>query len=279
MKVRRVTLAVLLVITLVVIADVWYTGVGAFSGPPHFEVKLQNKESWDYPNSVKEQCFTLLSSDLTGIQIENKYGEITIKGTEGDEMTVISTITVYADTEDDAEQYLKKVQVIETDGDSGAAEYMLPNVPAGPEVRGVIVNYEVSLPKNLAASVGNRYGTIRVHEVEGEMEINASFSHIMVREFKGRLDAETEFSTLEIQDFAGSLDLDDSYSTIKVDLVDVQEGYNFDLRSAYGSLHHNIPLEEKVNDRNILRATGITQAGEFPIRIRSNFGTVHVHVR
>ena len=54
MKVRRVTLAVLLVITLVVIADVWYTGVGAFSGPPHFEVKLQNKESWDYQivNSV-----------------------------------------------------------------------------------------------------------------------------------------------------------------------------------------------------------------------------------
>lgn len=279
MKVRRVTLAVLLLITAVAVADIWYLGVGAFSGPPHFEVKLQCKDSCDYPSSVKKQRFTVLSSDLTSIQIENQYGEITVRGTEGDEMTVVSTITVYGDTEEDAEQYLETVQVIETKEDSGAAEYMLPNVPAGPEIRGVIVNYEVDLPKNLAASVGSQYGTIRADEVEGEMEISASFSDVMVHGFKGILKADTEFSTLDIQDLAGSFDLDDSYSTVKLDLVDVQEGYRFDLRLEYGSLHHNMPLEKKVDDGNIIRAAGKTQAGNFPIRIRSSFGTVHVHVK
>ncbi len=199
---------------------------------------------------VSGQVFSI-SDDIKELYLNNEAGSIVIRGEDREDIFLYYKLTVYADSEELAESYIRDLSVREdTRGGRLSLKLDKGEMPRG--VNMVKVDYNLSVPEALFLNIQNKNGVLRVEKMAGDMvlrnsyeecqvldiagqaEINVNYGKVFVRNIKGNTKIKSAYnSQVDIGDIGGDLILDDRYSS-KIMLADIDG--SLDLDSEFGSL-------------------------------------------
>lgn len=267
MKIRRITLVILLLLSALFVADIRYFGGRSSTKQPsiHFDVSSRMRE-WAVE---RDESFVHSQADITSLALYGQHGMIELRNGDTDQIVVQATIGA------DDEEILEQFEVKETRlGSELRYELSEEKTQGLPEVALSLI---VEVPAGMEVHIQQNFGRVRVHGFRGFLSLQANFSEVMVGDLQGTADIQSSFSVLDLRKIAGPLTLNDSFSTTKIELVAVDGGYDFDLNVNNGTLKNNAGLQLDVADNSM---TGRGQWGEglHPIVIRSSFGSVTLHL-
>lgn len=268
MKIRRITLAVLLLVTLIFVADVRYSSQGnRWVGKPSVHFQINPRLSSLKDRVEKSQTFRHPQGQLTSLVVKGQVGKVELKSTDGQDLIIRATVT------GEAEEDLIGWEVAEKIAHSEIS-YELTGEPidSQPDVG---VDFVVEAPAGMDVRVVQNLGNVAVEDFVGFLDLETNFSNVIVQGLQGSAAIRSQFSTIELREIAGPLTLEDGFSTSRIELVTSLEGYNFDIDIINGTLSGNVPLQQNTS-QNILTAYGTSGEGVHPVVITSNFGTVRL---
>lgn len=269
MKIRRYTLAVLVLLTLLFLVDVRYVQPHLVrSGEPsvRFHVRPLIRTGF---TAEKSQVFTRPQGQLTSLMLQGSFGTVEVVSSSGEDLVIRTTIA--AEKESDLEGF----EVRESISDS---ELSYELAYSGPEpAPAASLSYQVEVPAGMEVSVVYSYGQVEVKEFVGFLQLLTSFSRVYVQELQGSLSVNNAYGSVELKGIAGPLRLDNVFATSLVDLAPVDGGYYFQVEVTNGRLQGQAPLEREVR-QNSITAQGRYGEGVHPVVINSSFGTVTLNL-
>ena len=115
------------------------------------------------------------------------------------------TITVYADTEEQAADYLQKLSVDEEKKEAKLNLSFKEARVRAEYVRSVRVDYEIKMPKGMYNEITNNQGAIVIEEINGDLQLFGTRAPITVKNVTGSLDVTSKFSEFEIININGDI--------------------------------------------------------------------------
>lgn len=269
MKIRRITVAVLLLLSLLYAADLRYFKSGS-SGEPHFHLEIGPTRRPFVPQAERTVSFTRGQGELTSLKIAGLRGAVELTSTEADELKIWAAVKA------DREETLQAWEVVE-EITQGEISYRLVGEGSSglPEVG---VDFRVEVPAGMEVAIEQNFGTVEVADFVGYLKLTTRFSQTRVAGLQGTLEVENQMGSLVLRDLAGPLYLQDSFSTSEVELVEIDGGYSFQIEAANGTIRGNAPLQSEKR-QNITTAQGRSGEGIHPVVIKSSFGVVKIDLK
>lgn len=194
---------------------------------------------------------TYIVNSSAGIDIDNKYGNITVSTWDEDKIDLDITIKVSGGNEDWVNEKLNSIDInitalkslvsaVTTIGNSS-----LKSKGSGNSFE---INYVIKIPKNGSVKLNNKYGNITTLNLESTTDIACKYGKIILGKLNGdsnRIEIgysqnssidyiksgniEARYSGIKINE-AGNLNLDANYTD-----VSLQEGQNIKCKGNYGT--------------------------------------------
>lgn len=266
MKTRRITLAVLVLLTVLFVADVRYFGGNQSKEPSIFFEVGPNLHG---AQVEKKETFVQSQGEFTTLLIKGQQGVITLRSTEGDEIRVDSTIGA------DRQDVLDRLAIQEHIAGPELSYELSGEQNGGLQNAGV--SFVVEVPAGMEVSIEQHFGQVKVDNFVGFLNLKTSFSEVDVGGLEGTAAIQSSFGEVDLRQIAGPITLNESFSTSTIGLLPLDGGYDFDIEVTNGTLQHNAELQvDKTDNRTIAR--GQWGEGVHPIVIRSNFSTVTVNL-
>jgi len=179
-----------------------------------------------------------LKSGVTALNLQNKFGEITINDSGGDSVTIDVKIVVENAYEGKAEYLLRQINIaISKSGKTVTAE---TNISSDFKTKqNFSINYKVNIPANCDLDISNKYGSLSVAKLEARGKFDIAYGNITTgsmntpdnssvllnlsygkadMEDVNKLNAEIKYSKLYM-DKIDYLQLDSKYSSMSIDEV------------------------------------------------------------
>ena len=157
------------------------------------DVVESNAPSFGKKDHFREVIKTFPAADIDDLDLDNFNGNISIEGTEGDELEV--NVMVYADSEEN----LKNVEIAFT-----GKNHLKITSKALKVQHQCAIEYEIKLPSGIALNnVYNSNGKISVANCSGEGQFITSNGSIKVDDFKGNTDIRTNNGSIEAEEVSG----------------------------------------------------------------------------
>lgn len=194
---------------------------------------------------------TYIVNSNAGIDISNKYGNITVSTWDEDKIDLDITIKVSGANENWVNEKLNSIDI-----DINALKSMVTAVTtignSSLKSRGSSnsfeINYVIKIPKNGSVKLDNKYGNITTLNLEASTDIACKYGKIMIGQLNGtnnRIEMgysqnstidyiksgniEARYSGIKINE-AGNLNLDANYTD-----VSLKEGQNIKYQGSYGN--------------------------------------------
>jgi len=167
----------------------------------------------------------------TAIDVESRFGSITITGAEANEFSVAATITGHAPTEEEAQELAEKTQ-IRLDS-SGNTLRVRADTPTTGNNRSVSVSYTITAPKRINAKCESAYGSLHVAGIEGTVSGKSDNGSIKVESIQGSVSVRTSYGSITCTNVTGQMiDLQSNNGSITV--ADVKGPAK--VETSYGSI-------------------------------------------
>lgn len=246
-----------------------------------------------------------VKSQITALDVSNKFGTIEINDFGGDSVTVDVTITVEASTEARAEQLMDLIEInINRSGGMLKAQTVISDDFKSKQ--NFSIDYKINIPKDRNLSVENKFGNVAVQGLDaaGAFEIaygnltagvlNAPGDGVLLELAYGKADIESvnkmmgevKYSKVFVGT-AGSLNMETKYSGINVDELeslsleskydDVKLGHAGSVTAE--SKYTNYALDELAGSLNIDTQYGSVRVGKVlpdfsKIEITNSYGGI-----
>lgn len=266
MRIRRITLAVLFLLTVLMIADVRYLGTDLSTNRQSSINFNVDRKAPDFAVE-KQQTFVQPQNGFTALVVKGQLGTIELTSTTENTIKVSATIGA------ENQEVLDRLEVKETVSGSEVRYELTGQNGEGMAESGV--SFVVEIPAGMEASIEQNFGSIKVDSFVGFLSLDSNFSDVDVRGLEGTATIQSNFSDVDLRQIAGPITLQDSFSTSTVELLPIDGGYDFDLEVNNGTLKQNAGLKVNRVEKRTL-AQGPTGEGVHPVVIRSSFGTVTV---
>jgi DUF4097 and DUF4098 domain-containing protein YvlB len=197
-------------------------------------------------------------SGHTRLRLEGINGEVTVTGVDGQaSVTIEGERRVESNSSSDAEAHLRELEV-QVD-ESGNEIFVETIQPRDSEGRNYIVNYRISVPKDMEVMLGHINGNIYLRDLSG-----SSLADLVNGRIEGRLSLPPD-GLIDISTVNGTLDLDiptDTSARVAANVVN-------------GSIHvHNLSLTDSTSTKTSLRGT--LGSGRGRIDLNAVNGTIDV---
>ncbi|MCK9526895.1 MAG: hypothetical protein M0R49_13340, partial [Limnochordia bacterium] len=241
MKIRRIALAVLGLLTVLFIADVRYFGRDDSIKEP--SIRFNIGSSFDTNKVEKKQTFTQSQGGFTSLSIKGQQGVIQLISTDKDEIRVTSTIGA------DNQKILDSVEINQSISGSELS-YALTG-GRSEDLQDAGVSFVVEVPAGMEVSIEQNFGTVGVRDFVGFLNLNTSFSAVDVWGLEGTAIIQNSFGDLDLRQVAGPITLNDSFSTSTIELLAIDGGYDFDIEVTNGSLKHNAGFQVDISENRV----------------------------
>lgn len=156
-----------------------------------FEKKVQSGE-YKMKSKAYSKSYNVDANDK--LQIENRYGKITVNTWAKNEVKVDVEIKTYANEDDDAQKLLDMVKINDSKDGNGVSfktqigDENTKNTWWGTmttngktTVRKTVVNYTVYMPAKSALTIANSYGGIILPELYGKLDIKNTYGSLSAK--------------------------------------------------------------------------------------------------
>lgn len=214
------------------------------------------------------QSYSVSASDR--LQVENRYGNITITHWSKNEVAIRVEIECKARNEARAQESLDRIQ-IETKKESGivsAITTIKKEMNGNSNNESMSINYYIQMPPKLAADLEQKYGNINLpNDNNGNMDIHVKYGNLNAGNFTANVKIEAKYGNIEVGNLqnaqldlgyvgnakvrnANELTIDSKYS--KLAMQDVQ---SLRMEMKYGNLIienvSRLDMEVKYSDATI----------------------------
>lgn len=206
---------------------------------------------------------TKISTTAKGVAANNKYGNITVKHWDKQEVSVIVKITAKASTEEAAKEITKSIDI--KFNESGGVLSASSVFPIMLEMNGdkkLSVDYEITLPSSYTIDLKNKYGNIVFPPTtqKGKTDIDAKYGNINGSVFTGALSIDSKYGNISI-DKIGSGDITCGYCKgcviNEAGTLDIEMEYSDLTMKSAGKVNAELAYSGlKVNDISTLDASG-----------------------
>ncbi len=166
------------------------------------------------------------------IEIENKYGEVTIKTWDKDEVTLKATIRAWSGSESRAEGILEDITVTHRkSGNTVSIKTIVSSRNNGSNYnQGFEINYEISMPAQAYLELSNRFGAVSLEDHAGGLELEVEHGNLRTGHLTGaeKKYVRVRFGQVDIDEFsAGEMNVQHGNCTVKTvgnAFLDVRHG-------------------------------------------------------
>jgi hypothetical protein len=145
------------------------------------------------PKSFSQEKSMLYSaSEFSGIEINNKHGDIILSAWDRDSVKIEIKITTYGESRNSAKKVINQIRIVTSEANhllnlrTSFRDDFFSNHP-------VNITYQVSLPAQYKVKLTNRFGNISISSVTGFIDLNMEYGQLqqtgieMVDSIKGNL--------------------------------------------------------------------------------------------
>lgn len=188
------------------------------------DVKLKSKTySKSYPVDANDK-----------LQIDNRYGKVTVNTWNKNEFKVDVEIKAYANDDDAAQKLLDQVNITDSkensvvafttvigDKDHSKTSFWTSWSSDGKaSVNKTIINYTVYMPSKSALSITNHYGGTVLPDMNGRVTINSSYGSLVAKALTNTGNViNVKYGSADIESLIGS-DLDVAYGSLNLQSAD-----------------------------------------------------------
>lgn len=277
MRNRRIVIIVLAVLTVLAGIDLRYNLIsGADRGISGFEFKISINDSDRYPAHTKSQSLVVPIDGIKELSVINDMGETNVYGADTDQITITGSITVSAETEEEAQAYAESL-TLQVDQTDNRAELRLIEPQRPKEIKNVKVNYEITMPKNMALAVDAEYNKVHLENLTGAVQIWAGFSSVTAKNLIGSVGGSFDFSNVEFDQFGGSLYSENNFSNLELYLAPESSGFTFNVEVDFGVLSGNVDLERQETGESLINAKGKIGDGKNQVTVSASFSNVDIY--
>ncbi len=140
----------------------------------------------DADKQVKIYSKTYAVDAGTKLDINNRYGKVTVNTWNKSEFKVDVQIQVTADKADDTKKFIDKISI--SDSKQGQVVSFRTNIASHPDLfngntssRKIEINYVVYMPAQNALDITNKYGNIELPDLSGKVVINSSYGGLQAK--------------------------------------------------------------------------------------------------
>ena len=168
------------------------------------------------------------------LQIDNRYGKVTINTWEKNEFKVDVQIKAYANDDAEAQKLLERTNITDSkEGDEASFKTVITEdenkdnsfwgaLTKGGKttVREMIINYTVYMPAKNALTVTNKYGGIELPNLAGKLTISNSYGNLLAKSITNSENkVNVRYGSAKIGSFAGS-SLNVAYGSLSLEDAD-----------------------------------------------------------
>lgn len=185
------------------------------------------------------------------LQIDNRYGSITITHWSKNEVSIQVVVESKARTESEAQNGLDRVNIeLSQSGSTIYGTTSLKN-QSGWNNNRININYYISMPSKLSANLSQKYGNINLPEKnEGEYTMEVKYGNIIAGSFTAPLRIDAGYSNIKLEDVK-TLQMEVAYCGN----VAINNGDKMQIDSKYSNLNMRnitqLTLEKKYGNLNV----------------------------
>jgi len=178
------------------------------------------------------QTFTVGGNDL--LQIENKYGNITVTHWNKNEVSIKVIVESKAKNDSEAQRGLDRVDIeLRQSGNTVSGSTSLKSQSGWSNNNRLTINYYISMPSRLSANLSQKYGGIVMPERnEGKCNLEVKYGNIQAGSFSAPLSIDAGYSNINVNDVE-RLNLQVSYCGN----VSINNGKMISIDSKYSNLN------------------------------------------
>lgn len=178
------------------------------------------KDIGEFAKQSRSDKIVLPATDIQGLQVVNPRGDIEIRGTEGEEIVIDYTLSVFADKEKQAGEYLAQL-CLKQETVNGILSLRL----AEPKIReefiyGVGASYTIAIPRGIAAKIVNSNGKVTGENIVGDLDISNTNGAVSLTDITGDVNVYTRNCDLELGGITGNVKAETAYRGVFI--IDVQ---------------------------------------------------------
>lgn len=194
------------------------------AGDANIEKKVQ---SGDVKLKTKIYTKSYPADGNDKLQIDNRFGKITVNTWNKNEFKVEVQIKAYADNDDDAQKLMDQTTIEDSkvnnlvsfttvinQGRSSNTFWGTLTTNGKTIVRKTVINYTVYMPAKSAVSITNKYGAIELPTLDGKVTINSSYSNLIAKSLSNS-NLNISYGSLSL-DWADNVNANVSYTPIKI---------------------------------------------------------------
>jgi len=173
----------------------------------------RNVDYYRYKTSESFDSGTIILDEVETISVNNTMGDITVKASPDNTLSVKAQITVRSDDEERAREYAKNAIKI-TKGVHTSIEteriYDTSNI-----VGSVSVDYTILVPREVDLRIENNFGAIQVSGIKGDVTSINRNGATTITNIDGDVEAESSFGPITIERVTGKVDADNKNGKIR----------------------------------------------------------------
>lgn len=226
----------------------------AFAAPPQVVAEEKTKEyneSW-------------AASSVETLNIQNKFGDITINNSGGSQVIIDVVITVDAPNEAKADELLGLINVdFRTSGGKVLAETRIDNEFKSRQK--FSIDYEVNIPSDKNLEITNKYGNTVVGDLNANGNFTIGYGNFTANELdapeSSEIEVDLEYGKADISS-AGDLTVDVRYSTMNFGMVD-----DLNLESKYTVVNideaNSVAVDSKYDTFNFTEIASVNGSSKY----------------
>jgi hypothetical protein len=198
----------------------------------NFDDNLDKKvQSGEVKEKTKTYTKSYPADGNDKLQIDNRYGKVTVTTWAKNEFKVDVQIKAYANGDAEAQTLLDQTSITDSkennlvlfkteigENNKGNSWWGTMTNNGKTTIRKIVVSYTVYMPVKSAVSITNRYGLIELPALEGKVTINNSYGGLIAKSLINS-DITVRYGAANIISLTGS-DLNVSYGSLNLDAAD-----------------------------------------------------------
>lgn len=174
---------------------------------------------------------TVPANDLREIEVTNLYGNVTIGSGSQDSVEISLTKEVLEQSEEAAEAIAERVEI--TTSVDGAILRVGTNRSELELDKGRFKSHlKLKVPKQINVRVSNKYGELRVSDIDGVCELSNTYGDVVVARVIGNTEITNSYDRVEAREVGGDLRVENHRGAIQVEEV----SGSAELKSDYDSI-------------------------------------------
>lgn len=205
-----------------------------------------------------------VKSQITALNISNKFGTIEIHDSGGDSVTVDARVTIKNVNESKARQLLELIDI--NIGKNGGLLEVETIITDNFKTKGnFTINYKINIPKDRNLTVNNKFGNVVLQVLEGEGHFTVAYGNLTA----GNLNSPGN-STIWLDLSYGKADIESlnrMNGEVRYSKVFIGTAGKMELETKYSGLDvkkmENLQLESKYDDISAGEISGITANSKY----------------